>query len=120
MRLLPGSPRSTVSGSRASPGRAGSALAAARSRRGGRRRPASCSGASPRPGRAGLVVPVAVTPALLLGMREPAVKLDGELVLLVVRVPVDHLAVDDDAYLMPGSRQAVGALDVAQVPVFQD
>jgi hypothetical protein len=69
---------------------------------------------------AGLVVPVAVAPALLLGMGEPAVKLDGELVLLVVRVPVDHLAVDDDADLMPGSRQAVGALDVAQVPVFQD
>ena len=49
-------------------------------------------------------------------MGEPAV----ELVFLVIRVPVDHLAVDDDAYLMPGARQTVGALDVAQVPVFQD
>jgi hypothetical protein len=52
-------------------------------------------------------------------MRQLPVQLDGELVLLVVHVPVHGLAVDDDAHLMPGPRQTVGALDVPQVPVFQ-
>ena len=62
---------------------------------------------------------MAVAPALLLRMGQPSVELDRDQILLVVRVPVDHLAVDDGAHLMPRSRQAVGALDVTQVPVFQ-
>jgi uncharacterized membrane protein YdfJ with MMPL/SSD domain len=57
---------------------------------------------------------MAVAPALLVRMGQPSVQLDGDPELVVVRVPVDDLAVDDDADLVPGTRQAVGALDVAQ------
>jgi hypothetical protein len=66
-----------------------------------------------------LVVPAAIAPALLVRVRQPAVELDGELVLLVVSVPVRGLAVDDHAHLMPGPRQAVGPLHIAQIPVFE-
>jgi hypothetical protein len=62
---------------------------------------------------------LAVAPALVVRMRQLTVQLDGRLILLVVRVPVHGLAVDDHAYLMPGSRQPVGVLDVTQIPVFQ-
>jgi hypothetical protein len=68
---------------------------------------------------AGLVVPAAITPAFLVGMRQPTIQLDGDLVLLVVGIPVNGFAVDDHVELMPRRRKAMGTLDVAQVPVFQ-
>ena len=52
-------------------------------------------------------------------MRQPSVEFDGESVLLVVRVPVDGSPFDHHADLVPGSRQAVGPLDVPQVAVFE-
>jgi hypothetical protein len=67
----------------------------------------------------GHIVPATVAPALFVPMREAAIQLHGDLVFVVISVPVEHLAVNDDTHLMLGTRKAVRALDVTQIPVFE-
>src|SRR5580692_1800053 len=52
-------------------------------------------------------------------MRQPTVKLHGEPILLIVGIPVRGPAVNDDTHLVLRPWQAMSALDVTQIPVFE-
>ena len=117
-RAPPGSPPSMAGGSLASIAAAGSAPVARRSRRRARRRRASRSGPSGCPAR-----PPCCPAGCRASVRRPGAPAGRQARrrggTRRSRRPVGGLAVDDDTHLMPGPWQAVRALDVAQVPVFE-